>query len=238
MPGGLDGRPPRVVGSRRRRARGTVCVLAGARPLLPGRPGSSDGLGRPRRPALGGQRPRLRRAGLAADAHRVAAPVRGRPRRGSELRRGGGDRRAPGRCRRVDVRAAWPRVLADPPGTRRRGHGAAGRGHGLGHRRRGGADARGDRLLPGDHPVPGGVRSPSREGVDTGAHSLVRCTARHRPVPRQLSRPPLRDLPAAGRVDGRPGIRPPSVRLARGPTSLGCARIGLLPAGRDPAAAR
>ena len=133
-----------------------------------------------------------------------------------ELRRGGGDRRALRRCRRVDVRAARPRVRADPAGTSRRGHGAAGRGHGLGHRRRGVADARGHRLLPGDRPVSGGVRSPSREGVDGGAHSLVRCAARHRSVPRQLSRPSLRDLSVAGRVDATPW-NPPAERASGSP---------------------
>ena len=236
---GLDRRPPRVVAPRRSGARRTLCVLAGARALLPGRPGAGDGLGRPRRPALGGQPPRLRRAGLAADAH---GACRACSRETQTCTRASSRRaRSPSASRdrrRDDVRAARPRIRADPAGTSRRGHGAAGRGHGRRHGRRGGADARRDRLLPGDRPVPGGVRSPSREGVDGGAHALVRLAARPRSVPGQLPRPSLRDLPVAGRVDGRPRVRPPSVRVARRPTGLGRARIGLLPAGRDPAAAR
>jgi hypothetical protein len=88
-----------------------------------GRAVSGDGMGRPRWAAVAGQQPRLRRAGLAADAHRVAAPVRGRCGSLSELRRGGGDRRTLRRSRRDDVRPARSRILADPAGTKRRGHG-------------------------------------------------------------------------------------------------------------------
>ena len=58
------------------------------------------------------------------------------------------------------------------------------------------------------------------------------------PVPGQLSSSSLRDLPAAGRVDGRSRVRPPSAGVARRAAGMGRARIGLLPAGRDPAAAR
>jgi tetratricopeptide (TPR) repeat protein len=57
--------------------------------LLPRRHGSRDGLGCPRRPALGAAPSRLRRAGMAADAHRVAALARGRCGGEFELRRGG-----------------------------------------------------------------------------------------------------------------------------------------------------
>ena len=67
----------------------------------------------------------------------------------------------------------------------------------------------------------GRVRSPSREGVDGRAHPMVRVTARHRPVSRQLSRPSLRDLPAARRVDRSRGIRTPSMRVARRPAEPG-----------------
>ena len=42
-----------------------------------------------------------------------------------------------------------------------------------GHGRRGGADPRGDRLLPGDRPVSSGVRPPARKGVDGGADAVV-----------------------------------------------------------------
>ena len=41
-----------------------------------------------------------------------------------------------------------------------------------------------------------------------------------------------------GRMDGRTRLSPSSMRLARRPAAVGRARIGLLPAGRDPAAAR
>jgi hypothetical protein len=73
-----------------------------------------------------------------------------------------------------------------------------------------------------------GVRSPTCAGVDGGAHALVQCAARPRSVPRQLSRPSRRDLPAAGRVDGGSGIRPSSTHVARRPTGMGCARVGPL----------
>ena len=53
----------------------------------------------------------------------------------SELPRGGGDGGALRRRRRCDVRAAGPGICADPAGTHRGRHGAAGRGHGCGHRR-------------------------------------------------------------------------------------------------------
>ena len=99
-------------------ARRRLRVLAGARALLSGRPGSGHGLGRPRRPAPGGERSRLRRAGLAADAEGLAAAVRGRRRSAiSELRRGGEDRRPLRRCRCGGVRAARSRIRADPPGA-------------------------------------------------------------------------------------------------------------------------
>ena len=47
-----------------------------------------------------------------------------------------------------------------------------------------------------------------------------------------------RSSPVAGRMDRRPGIRPPGVRVARRPTDMGCARIGVLSAGRDQQASR
>ena len=63
---GLGERAPRVVAPRRSRACRALCILAGARALLPGRAGSGDGLGGPRKPAPGGKPARLRRTGLAS----------------------------------------------------------------------------------------------------------------------------------------------------------------------------
>ena len=235
----LDGRAPRVVAPRRSRS-APHAVRSGRRS------GCSSGATWPRRwagsPAAAGS---WRRAAATASSRPgcgCSRPCRGcsremQPRirassRRSEIAERFGDADASMFAR---LGRGYSLILQ---GRARRGHGAAGRGHGRRHGRRGVADARGHRLLPGDRPVPSGVRSPSREGVDGGAHALVRCAARPRSVPRQLSRPSLRDLPVAGRVDGRPRFRPASLRLARRPTGMGRARIGLLPAGRDPAAAR
>lgn len=103
------------------------------------------------------------------------------------------------RIRRGGVRPDVPRVRADPPGTARRRDGAARRAHGLGHRRRGRTTLAGIAYCQVITCVRRCSMS-SREGMDAGAHPLVRFTARHRAGPGQLPRPALRDPPAAGRM--------------------------------------